>query len=174
MTDNPALHHRRSIRLPGYDYASEGSYFITLVTHDRECLFGRIVNDEMVLSPLGEIVRDEWFRTAAIRENVELFDDEFVIMPNHVHGIINITPPACTGTVGIVGAYCNTPLLYTICPHKHHHSVLHQIRSVQSSVVLNPRQPNELISFAIPPDSLCGSVIISTESSARIGCMKIS
>jgi len=91
MINHQPSHHRRSIRLKGYDYTSEGGYFITLVTHERQNLFGTIDNDEMHLNPLGEVARDEWFRTAQLRSYVELFDDEFIVMPNHIHGIIWIT-----------------------------------------------------------------------------------
>ena len=84
--DRPA---RRSIRLQTYDYADEGAYFVTLCTAHRECLFGEVVNGEMHLSDVGKIVLEEWTQTAIIRPNVEL--DAFVIMPNHVHGIIVIT-----------------------------------------------------------------------------------
>ena len=85
---DPNRHHRRSIRLKGYDYTQPGAYFVTICTHERAHLFGRVVDGEMVLNAWGEIVRDEWFRTADIRANVELYADEFVVMPNHVHGII--------------------------------------------------------------------------------------
>ncbi len=51
---------RRSIRLKEFDYASVGAYFVTLVTHGRECLFGEINTDEMVLNPVGEMIRQEW------------------------------------------------------------------------------------------------------------------
>ncbi|MHB0924866.1 MAG: transposase [Bellilinea sp.] len=89
MPTDPAVpHHRRSIRLPGYDYAQEGAYFITLCTHNREHLFGEIVNGEMVLNDLGKIVHDEWNHTSIIRPTIEL--GEFVVMPNHFHGIILI------------------------------------------------------------------------------------
>jgi putative transposase len=80
--------HRRSIRLSGYDYASEGGYFITIVTYNRICQFGTIKNEVMTLSDFGRIVQNEWFRTAKIRSNIELFEEEFVVMPNHIHGII--------------------------------------------------------------------------------------
>ncbi|ACL24704.1 transposase [Chloroflexus aggregans] len=85
---DPTRHHRRSIRLQGYDYTQPGAYFITIVTHDRTHLFGRVVDGEMQLNAWGEIVREEWFKTAQIRPYVQLQDDEFVVMPNHVHGII--------------------------------------------------------------------------------------
>jgi REP element-mobilizing transposase RayT len=88
MPYDPQRHHRRSIRLPGYDYTQPGAYFITLVTHDRMPLFGEIVGGEMRLNEYGKIVRAEWFRTAIVRPYVVLYPNEFVVMPNHVHGII--------------------------------------------------------------------------------------
>ena len=85
---DPDRHHRRSIRLKGYDYTQPGAYFVTLCTHDRAHLFGEVVDGEMRLNEWGEIVRDEWFKTAQVRPYVQLRDDEFVVMPNHIHGII--------------------------------------------------------------------------------------
>jgi len=86
MKYNPLVHHRRSIRLKGYDYAQPGAYFITFCTFGREHFLGEIRNGEMSLSEIGEIVKQEWLRTPTIRSNVEL--DEFVVMPDHFHGII--------------------------------------------------------------------------------------
>jgi REP element-mobilizing transposase RayT len=86
---NPAIHHRRSIRLPEYDYSREGAYFITLCVHNREWLFGEIVDGEMRLNEYGEIMRDVWLETSTIRPNVEL--SEWVVMPNHFHAIVIIT-----------------------------------------------------------------------------------
>lgn len=100
MTISSAIHHRRSIRLPGYDYSQPGAYFITLCTHHREEFFGNIVDGEMRLNELGKIAREEWQKTALIRAEIEL--GEFVIMPNHVHGIIMIHETA--------GAYGHTSL----------------------------------------------------------------
>ena len=88
MKFNPEKHHRRSIRLQGYDYSQPGWYFVTIVTHDRGCLFGEIAGGEMLLNDMGFIVRDEWIKTAEIRPEIWL--DEFIIMPNHIHGIIVI------------------------------------------------------------------------------------
>lgn len=88
MTHDPRKWRRRSIRLKGYDYTQAGGYFITLVAHDRQCLFGEIINGEMRLNEYGAIVTEEWNHTAMIRPNVEL--DAFVVMPNHIHGIIMI------------------------------------------------------------------------------------
>ena len=92
MSYAPDYHHRRSIRLPGYDYTQAGAYFVTVVTADRACLFGEVVDGTMVLSAFGQIVREEWLRTADLRSNVRL--DAFVVMPNHLHGIIWIVDDA--------------------------------------------------------------------------------
>ncbi len=79
---------RRSIRLPGYDYTQRGAYFLTIVTHDRRCLFGAITDGRVRLNPFGRLVLDEWLRTAAIRPTVRLAADECVVMPNHLHAIL--------------------------------------------------------------------------------------
>ncbi len=81
-------HHRRSIRLKGYDYSSEGAYYVTIVTHGRECLFGEIIDDEMYLNEYGVIIQNWWNEIPVHFKNVDL--GSFVIMPNHVHGIIFI------------------------------------------------------------------------------------
>jgi len=88
MKYNPQIHHRKSIRLKGYDYSQAGAYFITICIKDRECLFGKIVNGEMILNDYGKIANDEWLKTAQLRPNILL--EDFVIMPNHMHGIIVI------------------------------------------------------------------------------------
>jgi putative transposase len=88
VRNSSSIGHRRSIRLEGYDYASEGGYFITLVTHHHIPLFGKVIDDKMIENEFGQIVRQEWFRTARMRPHVELLEDEFVVMPNHIHGII--------------------------------------------------------------------------------------
>ncbi len=86
MTYDPDRHHRHSIRLRGYDYTQAGAYFVTLCAQRRECLFGTITAGEMVLNELGQIVHEEWKRSSEIRREIEL--DEFVVMPNHMHGIV--------------------------------------------------------------------------------------
>ena len=77
---------RRSVRLKGHDYTRPGSYYVTLCTANRECLFGDVIQGKMELNALGRIVETEWRKTADIRPNVAV--DEFVVMPNHVHGIL--------------------------------------------------------------------------------------
>lgn len=81
-------HHRRSIRLKDYDYARNGAYFVTVCAFDHQCLFGEIINGEMKLEKFGQIVYDEWLRTAKLRPNVVL--DVFIVMPNHFHAILII------------------------------------------------------------------------------------
>ena len=80
--------HRRSLRLREYDYSQSGAYFITVCTRNRECMLGYVSDGEMVLNDAGRIVAEEWMRSAGIRNEIEL--DAFVVMPNHVHGIIII------------------------------------------------------------------------------------
>ena len=82
------IHHRHSIRLPDYDYSSPGAYYITLVTWQREILFGEIVEGEMRLSEWGFLVKNEWLRLTDRFPNIQL--DEFMVMPNHFHGIVCI------------------------------------------------------------------------------------
>jgi putative transposase len=82
--------HRRSIRLPGFDYSQPGAYFVTICSYRRKHLFGEVIDGEVALSVDGRSVREEWFNTADIRKNVTLLEDEFVIMPNHIHGIIHL------------------------------------------------------------------------------------
>ncbi len=101
MQYNPAYHHRRSIRLKGYDYTQNGAYFVTICAYQREAIFGEVVGGEMQLAPIGQIIQTEWFRSAAIRKEIRLFEDEFVVMPNHVHGIVWIVEPQIVGANGV-------------------------------------------------------------------------
>lgn len=86
MKYDPNKHHRRSIRLKCYDYSQPGAYFVTIVTHQRQCIFGRIVDGKMRLNEWGEIAKQCWNEIPQHYPNVTL--DEYVIMPNHIHGII--------------------------------------------------------------------------------------
>ena len=82
-------HRRRSIRLPGYDYAQAGLYFVTVCTQGRQCLFGEVVDGEMRLNEYGEIVAESWSWLSEQYSYVDL--DAAVVMPNHFHGIIVFT-----------------------------------------------------------------------------------
>lgn len=85
---DPQKHHRRSIRLKGYDYSQAGAYFVTMVTQGRACLFGDVVNGVVVLNDLGKIVQKWWDDLPIHFPNIET--GAFVVMPNHVHGVIII------------------------------------------------------------------------------------
>ncbi len=89
--------------MKGYDYSQAGAYFITICTKNRECLLGEIKNGEIILNEYGEIARKEWIKSQIIRKEMKL--DEFIIMPNHIHGIVIIDH----GT-NIVGANGRSPL----------------------------------------------------------------
>lgn len=89
MKFDPRIHHRRSIRLKGYDYRQAGGYFVTMVTQGRDMLFGEIVNGEMILNVAGEMIVRWWLELPNKFPNVNV--DIFVVMPNHFHGIIFIT-----------------------------------------------------------------------------------
>lgn len=99
MTYDPDKHHRRSIRMKGYDYTRAGAYFVTICTQDRACLFGAVVDGVMQLNEAGRMVKQCWHDIPVYLPNVKL--DMFVVMPNHLHGIIIIPrkPPVGAGLV---------------------------------------------------------------------------
>ncbi|MCP4680976.1 MAG: transposase [Desulfobacterales bacterium] len=85
-TNWTTLPRRKSIRLKGYDYSRAGTYFITICTQNRSCLFGQIENGKMILNEYGKIIKTTW---EWLQQQYEYIDpDEFVVMPNHLHGII--------------------------------------------------------------------------------------
>jgi len=88
MKFNPQNHHRRSIRLKGYNYAAAGFCFVTICAHQRQCLFGEIFSGEMRLNKFGQIVAEDWLRSCDIRQEIDF--DARVIMPNHLHGNVVI------------------------------------------------------------------------------------
>ncbi|ELS01947.1 transposase [Xenococcus sp. PCC 7305] len=88
MKYNPQHHHRRSIRLPKYDYSRSGLYFVTICTYQKLNWFGEVCDDKICLNQIGKIVAREWLRSSEIRQEIEL--DEWVVMPNHFHGIVVI------------------------------------------------------------------------------------
>ena len=107
-------YHRRSIRLKGYDYSQEGSYFLTLRTSQGKNLFGEIIDGEMVLNEYGIIVQDEWLKTEIIRAEIVL--DEYVIMPNHFHAIVSIYRDTNTSVAHTIPAatYTNCSLMKSL------------------------------------------------------------
>jgi len=123
MQYNSEKHHRRSLRLKEYDYGQPGGYFVTLVAHNRQCIFAEFVNGDVALNEFGQIVTDEWNQSAVIRQEIQL--DAFVVMPNHIHGIVIITNRG-------VGATGRSPLRPG--PHKRSLSAL---LAVSNPLLLN-------------------------------------
>jgi hypothetical protein len=100
MAYDPSVHRRRSIRLANYDYSSPGLYFVTICTQDRTLLFGEIVSGDAVLSAAGQMVESWWKRFPEKFPGVLL--QEFVVMPNHLHGLLALTNMPEAGKPGRV------------------------------------------------------------------------
>ncbi|HEX37312.1 MAG TPA: hypothetical protein ENG70_00375 [Candidatus Cloacimonetes bacterium] len=116
MKYNPDIHHRRSIRLQGYDYSSSGAYFVTMCTNNRECLFGEIVAGKTALNDAGNMVV-QWYHELE-NKFPDIQHDAFICMPNHVHFIVANMPPVTVGADRCV------------CPNKtgeHADSHLHRV-----------------------------------------------
>lgn len=109
------IKHRKQIRLKKYDYSNAGWYFITICTKNRECLFGNIVHEKMVLNKFGLLIKSNWEKLID-RFRIEL--DEFVIMPNHIHGIVIIRQ------TDVVGVSFMKPELKMIISKSNHHMKL--------------------------------------------------
>jgi len=86
MKYNPDIHDRKSIRLQQYDYTNQGAYYVTICTWNRECILGNVIESSMQLNSFGNLVIQCWQDLPNHYQNIEL--DEFVIMPNHMHGVI--------------------------------------------------------------------------------------
>ena len=88
MAFDPQIHHRHSIRVRGYDYSQPGAYFVTLCALKKQCIFGKVQGADVELSQFGEMVRACWLWLGKHYDCV--FLDEWILMPNHLHGIIVI------------------------------------------------------------------------------------
>jgi len=88
MNYNPEIHHRKSIRLKGYDYSMCGAYFVTICVQHFECRFGKIENKKMILNDAGKMINESWLEIVSRFKNIT--PDEYVVMPNHFHSIIFI------------------------------------------------------------------------------------
>ena len=88
MKYDPDIHHRRSIRMKGYDYSQEGMYFVTICTQYRECLFGEIIDGAMELNAAGQMV-SQWYDELA-NKFPTIQCDAFICMPNHVHFLVSL------------------------------------------------------------------------------------
>ena len=113
MESDPTTRHRRSLRLQGYDYGRAGGCFVTICAHERACLFGAVVGREVRLNAFGDIVRACWEEIPAHFPNVEM--DSFVIMPNHLHGIVRlVTAAGARHTVPLPGERFGRPVAGSI------------------------------------------------------------
>ena len=99
MPNTKRKRRKNSLRLPGYDYSQPGAYFVTMITHQCENLFGEVVDGEMRLNEYGKIVETVWNNLPHHYPHIEL--GAFIIMPNHAHGIIIINEPVRIGHVGV-------------------------------------------------------------------------
>ncbi len=142
---DPQFHHRRSIRLKSYDYSSAGLYFITLLCFERENLFGKIENGEMILNDFGKIAYENWLKTEEIRPQVKL--DVFIIMPNHMHAIFQIRSTSRRGEL-------HSP-----------HSPQHEEVDPAKEHVAQPGQEGESISPLRGPVQTVGAVVRGYKSS---------
>ena len=106
------IHHRNSIRLKGYDYSQEGGYYLTIVTYGRQVLFGAVVGGKMRVNAMGKIVQECWGEIPDHFPNVGV--DDFVVMPNHVHGILFIheNNRAATYSIPLAGARTRRGTIY--------------------------------------------------------------
>ena len=97
---DPDRHHRRSIRLTGFDYTRLGAYFVTICTLNQKCLFGEIVNDQMMMSEEGRVAQSAW---VAIPDHFsQVLMDQFILMPNHIHGIVVIGSDTVASPLGAI------------------------------------------------------------------------
>ena len=97
MAFNKDIHHRKSIRLRGYDYSQPGAYFITICTHQRQPMFGDIVDGNMMLNAAGNMVDAVWRELPNHYPGVAL--GEHIVMPNHFHGVVEIVGAPLVGNV---------------------------------------------------------------------------
>jgi len=116
MKYDPNTHHRHSIRLPAYDYAQAGAYFVTICTQIRECVFGEVNQGQMIPNGASQMVESVWHQLPQSYPGVEV--DAFVVMPNHVHGIIVLVGATTGGpswaTTG--GRPYEDPVVAGCCP----------------------------------------------------------
>ena len=108
MTPLPQRHHRRSIRLKGYDYSQAGAYFVTICTQDRACLFGEVADGQMRLNDAGQMIERWWVELPNKFPAVDL--DAYAIMPNHLHGVIVIVGADLCVRPDQEGAHVGAPL----------------------------------------------------------------
>jgi REP element-mobilizing transposase RayT len=104
MKYNPEKNHRRSIRLKGYDYSQQGGYYMTIVTQNRECLFGYVADGKMVLNDAGTMIEKWYFELENKFTDIQC--DKYIVMPNHFHAIIyNVGADLCVCPINKSGEH---------------------------------------------------------------------
>ena len=147
MKYNPQIHHRRSIRLKGYDYSQAGLYFITICVHEKKHLFGNIENGEMILNDAGKIANECWLEIPNHFPNAVLH--EHIVMPNPVHGVIQLLKN--NDTVGIDN-------YQSLFPHPSPQPTHPSPQPTQPSPQPSPQQPPKNEFQKIIPRSI-GSIV---------------
>ena len=114
MKFDPEIHHRSTMRLKGYDYSMTGAYFVTICTHNRECLFGKITDGKIVLNDAGIMIK-KWFLELPNKFN-DIVLEEYIIMPNHIHCVIQNTGQIVGADLCVcpdnLGEHTGSPLVY--------------------------------------------------------------
>ena len=138
---NPKIHHRQSMRLKGRDYSQEGYYFVTICTKNKIECFGEIINGKMILNECGKIVNQCWHDLPNHYHNCKL--DEFIIMPNHIHGIV-IIDNSDIGMNGDVGTGLKPVRTKPVPTEVKQYSLSEIIRGLKtfSSRKINEQNPN--------------------------------
>lgn len=155
-------HHRRSIRLKNYDYSQPGGYFITICTYKRRCLFGKIVNGKMILNKFGKIAQQCWLEIPKHFPNVEL--DEFIVMPNHIHGIILINDTPIENNIINVGV--------TLAVTQKFVGATFTVAQ-NNNAQMNPNPTNIVNRTGASPAPTVGNIIGAYKSIVANACLKI-
>lgn len=180
---NPNIHQRRSVRVKGHDYSQEGLYFITICVQGRLCLFGEITKGKMILNDVGKIANEYWMEIPKHFSNIELH--KYIVMPNHVHGIIEIAgpshgmaPPDITGNivgtrhgVSIVGTSHETGIVGTRHGVSLPDATDNAVRPRHGVAQPPPAQPN-INQFGKPVSGSVPVVINQYKSSVKRWCNK--
>ena len=182
MSYNPEIHHRRSIRLKGYDYSQEGLYFITICCEDRACRFGKIdagagsASTQMILNEYGQIAYHEWAKLTKRFSNFEL--DVFQIMPNHMHGII-ILNDVGAGFTPAQNTTKYTPAQNTAEKPESQQLIESETRQSQKLIESETGQPQQLIKTGQPQgiaptgNATIGDIVGAYKSLVANGCLDI-
>ncbi len=152
---DPSKHHRQSIRLKNYDYSASGAYFVTICVHERECALGNVIDGEVRLNENGEIVAVCWDDLIDHYPHIEL--DAFVVMPNHVHGVIVIdddrrgeaTSPLIRLTLGQMIAYFKYQSTKRINAQRNDAGTRFWQRNYYEHVIRNDRELNAIREYIL-------------------------